>query len=156
MNKKILIFLLVIVSVFSLFGCGKATKEVNVSVAEIAGKIKDEVEFSAMLELKAEEIEEKYFINPDIIEESVVEIPLMNVKADELAIIKVKDEKDIDKVNEGIKKRAESVQKTFETYLPNQYENAKNYTLKNEGKYILFIISDNNEKIESIFDGYFK
>ncbi|MEW9094119.1 MAG: DUF4358 domain-containing protein [Clostridiaceae bacterium] len=156
MNKKVLIFLLLIVSLLSLFGCGKTTKEVNVSVREIAEKIKDEVESSPMVELKEEEVKEKYYVNPDIIEEFVVQIPLMNVKADELAIIKVKDEKNVDEVVEGIKKRAGDVQKTFETYLPDQYENAKNYTLKNNGRYILFIISEDSEKIESIFDGYFK
>ncbi|MNH44254.1 hypothetical protein D3C79_1063640 [compost metagenome] len=59
---------------------------------------------------------------------------------------------DIAAVEEGIKKRAADVQKSFETYLPDQYENAKNYKLETKGSYVLFVISESADQLVAEFN----
>ena len=81
---------------------------------------------------------------------------MMNVKTNEIAILKVKDEKDIPKAESAVKQRAENVKKQFETYLPDQYENAKNYKLMTKGKYVLFVISEDADKLVNVYNSFFE
>ncbi len=80
---------------------------------------------------------------------------MMNVTTMEYSLFKVKDVKDVETVEAAIEKRAETIQKTFERYLPDQYENALNYYTKTEGKYVIFVIHEEVEKAEVIFESYF-
>ncbi|MFF2091493.1 DUF4358 domain-containing protein [Paenibacillus sp. NPDC058174] len=109
-----------------------------------------------LLELESAMVKDMYHFDPALLEESTIMTPMMNVKTNEIAVLKVKDSKDVAAVEEGVKKRAEDVQKTFETYLPDQYENAKNYKLVTKGNYVIFIISESADELEQAFEAYFK
>jgi len=81
---------------------------------------------------------------------------MMNVKSNEIAIFKVKDAKDIPDIEAAVKQRAENVQKLFEQYLPDQYENAKNYKLITKGNYVLLVISDSADELIKVYDSFFE
>ncbi|MBD3921968.1 DUF4358 domain-containing protein [Paenibacillus sp. PR3] len=137
---------------------GTATApEPSMTVAEMSDDLLKQAEQPPLVDLTEADIKTLYHLDPALLESYVVKIPLMNVKTNELAVIKVKDAKDVQTVEDAIKLRAADVQKTFETYLPDQYENAKNYKLVTKGNYILFVISDADatEKLTKQFDTYF-
>jgi len=162
MKKKLLGVLLSAVMVLGLAACGEkadegsASEEVSVPVEEIGDKILEELEFGSMIELDDETLMQFYELDASLLEEYDANIPMMNVTTQEYSVFKVKDVKDAETVKNAIDKRAEAVQKSFEQYLPDQYENAKNYYVEANGKYLVFVIHQDSEKAKDIFQGYFK
>lgn len=161
MKKKLLGVLLSAVMVLGLAACGEkaegsAGEEVSVPVEEIGDKILEELEFGSMIELDDETLMQFYELDASLLEEYDANIPMMNVTTQEYSVFKVKDVKDAETVKNAIDKRAEAVQKSFEQYLPDQYENAKNYYVEANGKYLVFVIHQDSEKAKDIFQGYFK
>ncbi|OBZ13804.1 DUF4358 domain-containing protein [Bacillus sp. FJAT-26390] len=114
------------------------------------------IEQPALVEMTGDMVKQMYYIDPALLEEYTIMSPMMNVKTNEVAVFKVKDAKDVAAVEDGIKKRAADVQKQFETYLQDQYENAKNYKLVSKGNYVFFVISDQPDKFVTEFDSYFE
>jgi len=113
----------------------------------------EQVEQPVSLDMSAEQMEEAYGIDPDILENFAVRAPFVNIKSNELALFKVKKTKDAAAVKKGIEKRAGDIQKSFESYLPDQYENSKNYRVVTQGNYVLFIISESADDLEKAFKG---
>ena len=158
MKKLQMLFLAIIIGALLLAGCsgGKSDQaEPGVTANEMVDEMLTQVEQPAMMELTTDQVKEIYNIDPEMLEEYAIRIPMMNVKTNEIAILKVKNEADVPKVEEALKQRAENVQKQFETYLPDQYENAKNYQLVTKGNYVLFVISEQADELISVYDTFF-
>ncbi len=162
MKKKLIILGVFVLALVTLIGCTSkkvdegSEVEASASVEEIAEKIQSDMEWPALMNIGDEEIKNLYGIDVNDLEEYTFNVPMMNVKSTELSIIKVKDIEKIDEVKESIEKRAENIQKSFETYLPDQYENAKNYLLEVKGEYIIFAIYEDTNKVQEVFNGFFK
>lgn len=162
MKKKLLGLLLSGLMVMGLAACGEkaaggdGNADVNVPVEEIGEKILTDLEFGSMIPLDDETLKQFYDLDAAILEEYHANVPMMNVTTQEYSVFKVKDLKDVETVKAAIDKRAEAVQKSFEQYLPDQYENAKNYYVDSNGKYLVFVIHGDVEKAEGIFQGFFK
>lgn len=128
-------------------------KPKSLSSGDIVDFMLEQVEQPASLDMSAEQMEEAYGIDPDILENFAVRAPFVNIKSNELALFKVKKAKDAAAVKKGIEKRAGDIQKSFESYLPDQYENSKNYRVVTQGNYVLFIISESADDLEKAFKG---
>ena len=133
-----------------------ATVEVKESAKEIADTMVTEVEQPAQIELSAEQLKEFYNIDAAKLEDFSVRMPMMNVKTNEIAIFKVKDAKDVAEIEAAAKQRAENVMKQFEQYLPDQYENAKNYKIVTKDNYVLMVISESAEELINVYDRFFE
>lgn len=159
--KKLQLFLMAtILGGLLLAGCSKGTSEPElvepkVTANEMIEEMLAEVEQPMLMELPADQVLAIYNIDPEKLEDYAIRIPMMNIKTNEIAILKVKDTADIPEVEEAVKQRAENVKKTFETYLPDQYENAKNYQLITKGNYVLFVISEDADKLIKVYDRFF-
>ena len=129
--------------------------EPTVSANEMMNEMLAKVEQPMMMELTDEQVQEIYNIDPEKLADYAIRIPMMNVKSNEIAILKVKDVADVPAVEEAVKQRAETVQQQFETYLPDQYENAKNYKVVTKGNYVLFVISDQADELVTEYDRFF-
>lgn len=101
--------------------------------------------------MSADDVKNQYGIDTSTLADFSGRMPLMNVKTNEIAVFKVKKEKDIDAVKKGMVSRAEAVQKQFESYLQDQYENAKNYKIVVQGNYVLFVISESADDLVKAF-----
>lgn len=160
-NKKLIFLGIGLFLFFCLIGCSlnkgnEAENNINVPVQEIATRIQSELEWPALLELDDEMLQEIYKLDPKNLDSYIAKIPLMNVKTDELTVIKTTSLADVKKVKEAILQRAENIKKSFENYLPDQYEKAVNNLIKSNGRYILFVIHEERNKAEEIFDNFFK
>ncbi len=157
--KKTMMLLLTIVLAMVISACAgdkSSTIEVKQSAKEMADQMVEKVEQPAQMELSAEELQNLYNIDPEKLEDYSVRVPMMNVKTNEIAILKVKDAKDVAEVEAAAKQRAENVIKQFEQYLPEQYENAKNYKLITKGNYVLLVISDSADELIKVYDSFFE
>ncbi|WP_138754353.1 DUF4358 domain-containing protein [Paenibacillus sinopodophylli] len=172
MKKNYFAFMLVIALGLVLTACSdagsnnnaggntSANKEQSVVTTKTTKEIVDgmlaAIEQPALIDMNGDMVKQMFYIDPALMEEYTIMSPMMNVKTNEIALFKVKDAKDIAAIEEGAKKRAADVQKTFETYLQDQYENAKNYKLVTKGNYVLFVISEEADKFLAAFDTYFE
>ncbi len=92
-----------------------------------------------------------YGIDPDKFEDVTVYGTMINVKANEIIVIKVKDEADIASATSALEARKQQVYKTWEQYLPDQFEMVKQGVIKTNGKYAALIISPEVSKVASEF-----
>lgn len=162
--KRIISLMLVVLSIFAFVGCGKS--EPNVAVKDIITNVESEVEAISNLtevDLKAEEISElnkgvveAFNFNLEDIEEGIIKFPMINLQADEVIILKLKDETKAADIEEALQKHVENQLQAFENYVPKNYELVKNHIFKTNGKYVLFVVSEEAEKIEGIFDNALK
>ena len=157
--KKMLVLMLTMVLVVVLSACSKEETvaiEASKSPKEMIDQMLTEIEQPSLMELSEEEIKNLYNIDPAKLEAYSVRIPMMNVKSNEIAIFKVKDAADVAEVKTAVETRAENVMKTFEVYLPDQYEQAKNYKVVVKGNYVLFVISDRADEFVKVYDSFFE
>ncbi|WP_313892740.1 DUF4358 domain-containing protein [Psychrobacillus sp.] len=159
MKKRMVLLILTLVLGMVIAACSgdkSANIEAKLSAKEMIDQMMEKVEQPSLMELQPDEVKSLYNIEPEKLEDFSIRIPMMNVKTNEIAILKVKDAKDVADVELAVKERAESVQKQFEHYLPDQYENAKNYKLITKGNYVLLIISDKPDELVEVYESFFK
>ena len=89
-----------------------------------------------------------YNIDSKDIEEFVSYVPKSNMDAEEFLILKVKDEKLVAETKGKIQSRIDKQGENFKNYRPEKYEVIKNAVLENEGRYIIFIISEEDQIIK--------
>lgn len=99
---------------------------------------------------------DKMQLNKEEVEEGIVLAAMMNVNSDEIILLKAKDEAHVKSLKEALEREKEAQIKTWEIYLPDQFEKVKNNVIKTNGNYLLYVTSGIPEKIEAIFDSYFK
>lgn len=143
--------------VFVLTSCSsnKPTYK-DVSVKNIDEKIKESVDISSMNVGDGEKLEKTYKIDVKDLEEFVLYTPSTNIKANEIAIMKVKDSSKIEDIQDKISERIDNQATNFKDYLPDEYYLIEKHVLKIKDNYILFVISEDAEAIEKIFDESFK
>lgn len=151
------IVLSVVLSACSSSNNNEAAVEPNLTAKEMVDQMLTKVEQPAFIDVEEDMVAQLYHLAPSLLEDYSIKMPMMNTKSNELAILKVKDAKDITTVEDAIKQRAADIQKSFERYLPDQYENAKNYKLVTKGNYLLFVIADpaDQDKLVQEFDTFF-
>lgn len=122
--------------------------------------IKTSIEKTANLEkmkIGDEKIIKKlYYINSNDIEDFISYVPNSNMEAEEVLVLKLKDEKKVSEIKAKIQKRIDKQSDSFRSYRPEKYETIKNYVLYNEGEYIIFIISDEVSAIKDAIKKDFK
>lgn len=82
-------------------------------------------------------------------------IPLKNTHATSVIGVKVKDGKKAEARAELMKYQA-AMEKNFERYLPDQYDLVKDYRIIENGDYMVLVIADNADDIETAFGEAFK
>lgn len=156
-KPTLLCMLLILFTVGTLYGCSsKKVTSKNPSVKEISKKIEQAIDMSNMKPLDSSKLQKLYKINPDDLDDFSIYAPTSNIKADELAILKVKDANKLNEIKEKVSKRVENQSNSFKDYLPNEYTLIEKHVLKVNGSYILLVISKDSEKVEKVFDESFK
>lgn len=97
-----------------------------------------------------------YYISKSEVEDFILYSPKSNMDANEVLILKAKNEVDIEelkvKVEERIKKQSDS----FKSYRPEEYDIISNRVLDIKGKYLILIISRESATIEAAINKEFK
>lgn len=130
--------------------------EVNVAVKDIGEKIMSQVQFAKMLSVSGERVKESYPFDEGMVSEYVVYQAMINVRSDELAIFKLKDKSNMANIEKAINTRLGQLDKIWGSYLPDQHEKVKNHIIVKKGNYIMFAISDNQQKVEEVFNSILK
>lgn len=158
--KRLITLISALLIVFTFGGCVKKGDEgaiKDISVADIIVAIEEKVDLGIVGNLpKDETLKKNYYINPEDVAEAEIRTAMMNVKSNELAIIKVKDSSKVEDVKKSVEKRGEDLDKQWSSYLPDQYELVKNRKIKAIGNYVILIIDKEAEQIEEIIESKLK
>jgi len=129
-----------------------------VTVQDIVDKITADLEFVGQATIEKAAVPDFYNgIDPDsLLEEGVFQQASFMISASEFSVVKLKSADQYEEIKEAFEFRAAAVQKTFEEYLPDQYELAQNYKIVQNGNYVLFCISSKQDEVVDIFNGFFK
>lgn len=151
--KKLSIALIIMYISICFLGCNtNRTNNKSVSINEIDEKIKQAVDISNLKNADGGKLQKLYGISPSEIDEFILYIASTNIEADELAIFKVKAEKDVNSIKDKIQERVQIQLEDFKDYLPIEYDLVENYIIKSNGKYILFVVSDKADSILKEFN----
>ena len=139
-----------------LSGCGNPNRDIG-SSDDIYDRIRTAITLdSRMPALLGDRLETYYGVLPDDVEDFYALLPTSAASAVEIAIIRFKDADKAKAAEAGFERRAEEIMKSFETYIPAQYEVARKYVLSVKGKYLLFLIHEDAEKGRTAFEGMFR
>jgi len=158
-NKiKYLVFLSAVMILFGiLIGCSEKKEGAkDVPVHTIEERIKQVASMENMEKGDVNRLKKLYHLDANEVQDFVLYTAQSNVEANELAIIKVKQENQAESVKEKIMKRIEAQEVKLKDYRPEQFYLVEKHVLKVKGLYILFIVSKDAKKIESSFDEAFK
>lgn len=96
-----------------------------------------------------------YKIDADSVDDFIVYTSTSNVKADELAVIKLKGESQVESVKDNIEQRIEAQKMKFKDYRPDEYFLVEIYVLKTKGVFVFFAVSKEADQMEQKFDDAF-
>ena len=85
--------------------------------------------------------------NPEDIKSGYILQNLMNVRSELIMVAEGKDAKATESIKSSYEKVLSNQEATWSTYLPDQYELVKNNKIKTKGNYILYVTSEESEKI---------
>lgn len=136
-----------------LIGCSvKNEGAKDVPVHTIEERIKQVVSMEDMEKGDKNRLKKLYHLDADEVQDFVLYTAESNVEANELAVIKVKQENQAESVKEKIMKRIEAQEVKLKDYRPEQFYLVQKHVLKIKGLYILFTVSEDSEQIESAFN----
>ena len=148
--KKIIYLLIMVLSILTFSACGKATA--NPVAKDVTASIISDFSSDSMTELSADRVNSYYDIDLKKLEDFSIYIEGSGGYADEVAIFKVKDNKDIEDIKASIDDRIKNRLKDFDGYNSEELVKIKDNLVLVKGKYILFVISENNDKAKSTFN----
>lgn len=135
-----------------LSACSSNSAGQALTVAEIQDHMEQKVDFSRMQLRDEGELRKWYGIEPETLEGFVLYTATSNVKADELAILKVKDIRDIAGVMEQIEQRIQAQTVKFKDYRPEEYYLIEKHVLKSKGQFVFFAVSKEADGMEAAYD----
>lgn len=101
---------------------------------------------------KEQNLKQYYGLNDSDFEDVVLYMPDNFMGADELLLVRVKDESQVEAVMEAAQKRIDTQKESFAGYGVEQTKLLENAVLTNKGKYILLVVSDKADKVYAAFN----
>lgn len=155
MKKKYKLVILIIVIIIGLIE-STFVQTKNPNISELVEKIRSSTDLTIMEKGDKSKLRKLYSISDKDIEDYMLYAPKTNMDANEIIILKAKNQQDIDNLKEKIEKRISKQEESFKNYRPEQYEILDKHILSIKGKYIIAIVSKDVDKIKKVVDDSFK
>lgn len=148
LKYRIYYLFLAAITVTIFIGLYKVLEIKDVDISQIQEAISETTDLSIMNEDDGTDLRKLYNINKHDLEEFVYYSPKSNMEANEILIIKPKNENDIKSIEEKINSRVNKQSDSFKNYDMEQYEILSHHVLEEKSGYIILIISDDSKAIE--------
>ncbi|MFL1671710.1 DUF4358 domain-containing protein [Paenibacillus dendritiformis] len=150
---KCLAFLFMLAVVIgALAACSGKQAGEELSAAAVGERIQRAVNLDEMKQGDRKKLHKLYRIDADEVEDFILYTAASNVKADELAVIKVKDADQAESVKQNILQRIEAQTVKFKDYRPEEYFLIEKHVLKTKGRFVFFAVSREAAQMEAAFD----
>lgn len=147
LKKKLLMATFLITTVITV-GCGVNNDQ---SVDKIETEMKQEVKFDKMKKGDSKSLKRFYKLNANDYDGVILYTPQSTMDVNEVLIVKVKDESQIQSLEDSIDSRVNYQLESFSGYGPEQCALVDNYELKSKGNFVFFAISENAQQIKEAF-----
>lgn len=147
MKKILSVILAGVFSLTALTACGKKAETPSYDVNEVLKTITDAVPVAMAGDLTEEELTVMAGINMEDVASFAGQYCMANVSADTVLVIEAKEGK-VDTIKTAVEAYKENVVKSFELYLPAQYEKAKAGRVVVKGNYVVLAILGDPIQIE--------
>ena len=154
MKKWTALLLCALLGTALLSGCQGGETEPDATPEEIVDKIVETIgedNLPSLVDIDDDSLSVLYGIDYSLLEDYRGKTSMMNVRADEFLVAKVK-EGEMEAVEAGIAQRQEDLDATWSQYLPDVYETVKDARVVKNGNYILFAVSDSADDAVAVFD----
>ena len=153
MKKKIAAIMFLIM-LGTLAGCSKEKKEDRViDVHTMAQSLLNDITYEDQLtKVEGNMFQMIYGISQEDIEEYEAYVST-GATAEEIAVIKAKDEATAESMEEKLTERVEAQKNSFANYIPKEVEKLEEAVVYQEGVYVVLSISNDDEKAEEIISG---
>lgn len=153
---KIYYRLLAVLVVGVFVGLYKVLEVKDINISEIRNAIINSTDVSVMEEDDGTKLRKLYGVNKYDLDQFIYYGPKSNMEANEILIIKPKNDSDTEKIEKAITNRINTQSDSFRNYNKEQYEILSNHILEKKDGYIILLISKDNEKIKQSLDYVFK
>ncbi|NGP57411.1 DUF4358 domain-containing protein [Paenibacillus thiaminolyticus] len=150
--KSLALVMMLAVVIGALAGCSGKQDGEELSAAAVAERIQRAVNLDEMKQGDRKKLHKLYHIEADEVEDFMLYTAASNVKADELAIIKVKDADQAERLKQNILQRIDAQTVKFKDYRPDEYFLIEKHVLKTKGRFVFFAVSKEAAKMEAAFD----
>lgn len=154
--KKAVAMVLTLCLCAAVFAGCSGGKSLSVTPAELADRLAAQVGFSDQMS----KVENRTFYALYHVEESMVSQAAAYMStgatAEEIAVVKATDTKNIAAIEQAMKERVESQKTGFENYVPAELEKLSRPVIKTVGDTVILCISDHNDQAERIISGAIK
>lgn len=147
LKKKLLMATFLITTVITV-GCGVNNDQ---SVDQIETEMKQEVKFDKMKKGDSKSLKRFYKLNANDYDGVILYTPQSTMDVNEVLMVKVKDESQIQSLEDSIDSRVNYQLESFSGYGPEQCALVDNYELKSKGNFVFFAISENAQQIKESF-----
>lgn len=149
MLKKAVILSL---AVLTLAACGQKPPEKELDIAAFAQQAVKAVDFGDEVVLLSENTTKDFYdLQFEGLEQFVVYTSGTRATASEVAVFKVTDKDAMSKAKEAVNARLDDQKESYENYRPDEMPKLNNALVKEEGNYLLFAVSPNNDAIAKLF-----
>ncbi|MFA5659174.1 MAG: DUF4358 domain-containing protein, partial [Oscillospiraceae bacterium] len=145
MKKKILTILTAVLISAGISGCSNKNT-VEPDTAKIRDDIIEAIEFPEMVNATKDNISFMYGLDSDEFESFACSYAGSGGDADEITVIKVKEESDASDVKTALEKRIDSQKNAYEGYAPIEFEQLEKAVVKTNGRYIFLAVSEDTER----------
>lgn len=132
--------------------------EPSVSVSELMNKMVSALPADShnMSEIPSDLYAGVYQIDPSAFDQVLVYGSMMNVKANEMIVIKAKNSANLNEAKSALSNRLATLKEQWKNYLPDQYEIVKAGTVTTKGLYAALVIAQDGQKAVSAFNSAVK
>lgn len=151
MNRNFKWMICLAAAVLLFAGCGsRGTKELDLDA--FAKQVIETVSYDDdMVALSETVLPDYYDLSFEGFEKAVVYASGSGATANELAIIQVKDADALGRAKEAVERRKANLTANYQDYIPAEIARIDGAIVVEEGRYLLFSISESNDTIEKLF-----
>ncbi|MGG4397407.1 DUF4358 domain-containing protein [Paenibacillus thiaminolyticus] len=151
--KSFAFLIMLAVVIGALAGCSGQQAGEELSAAAVGERIQRVVNLDEMKQGDIKKLAKLYHIEADEMEDFILYTAASNVKADELAVIKIKDAEKAESVKDKILQRIDAQTVKFKDYRPDEHFLIEKHVLKTKGRFVFFAVSKEAAQMEAAFDG---
>ena len=155
--KKILCTVLALTALLCCFSScdgNDGPKEVNVN--DVYNEVAAAITVPDFIELTETDIVDYVAVNTADLKQIKVQISAEAISADQIVICEAVDAAAADRVKAAFTAYLNSVKNSFKNYLPSEFAKMENIEVQKSGNYIYYAVTSELDKVNSIFDKYFK
>lgn len=156
-NKyRIYYYILSLVVLIVFVALYRVVRVKDISLDKLSQIVESNTDVTVMDKGDDNKLKKLYYLNPKDIDSYVLYSPKSNMDANEILMVRVKNEKDMDEIKAKVQERIDKQSNSFKEYRPEEYETIKSCYYKQQGLNLILIISKDSDKLASEINNLYR